>query len=60
MNERCSYIYLGRGERRPEELVEAMAPVWTAALYPGVIPAGDLRRSPGAGGRPEAPDPNSG
>ena len=52
MNERCSYIYLGRGERRPEELVEAMAPVWTAALYPGVIPAGDLR--------PEAPDPDSG
>ena len=49
MNERCSYIYLGRGERRPEELVEAMAPVWTAALYPGVIPAGDLR--------PEAPGP---
>jgi hypothetical protein len=52
MNERCSYIYLGRGERRPEELVAAMAPVWTAALYPGVIPAGDLR--------PEAPDPDSG
>ena len=43
MCERCAYIYLGRGERRPEELVEAMAPVWTAALYPGVIPAAQLR-----------------
>ena len=58
MNERCSYIYLGRGERRPEELVEAMAPVWTAALYPGVIPAGDLRPGvPGAGGRPRGRGP---
>jgi AcrR family transcriptional regulator len=43
MNERCSYIYLGRGERTPSELVAAMAPVWTAALYPGVIPAAQLR-----------------
>ena len=43
MCERCAYIYLGRGERRPVELVEAMAPVWTAALYPGVIPAAQLR-----------------
>ena len=43
MNERLSYIYLGRGERSPEDLVEAMAPVWTAALYPGVVPADDLR-----------------
>lgn len=43
MCERCAYIYLGRGERAPEELVEAMAPVWTAALYPGVIPAAQLR-----------------
>ena len=61
MNERCSYIYLGRGERRPEELVAAMAPVWTAALYPGVIPAGELRpESPGPAGVPEAADPNSG
>ena len=25
------------------ELVEALAPVWTAALYPGVIPAAQLR-----------------
>ena len=56
MNERCSYIYLGRDERRPEELVEAMAPVWTAALYPGVIPAGELRpESP-----PGSPGPISG
>ena len=48
MNERCSYIYLGRGERGPEEVVAAMAPVWTAALYPGVIPAAHL--SPGTVG----------
>lgn len=43
MSERCSYVYLGRDERTPAELVEAMAPVWTAALYPGVIPAEELR-----------------
>jgi AcrR family transcriptional regulator len=43
MNERCSYIYLGRGDRPPEEVVAALAPVWTAALYPGVIPADELR-----------------
>ena len=43
MNERCSYIYLGRGERTAEDVVAAMAPVWTAALYPGVIPAAQLR-----------------
>jgi AcrR family transcriptional regulator len=46
MNERLSYIYLGRGERSPEDLVEAMAPVWTAALYPGVVPADQLRPEP--------------
>ena len=45
MNERCSYIFLGRGERAPEDVVAAMAPVWTAALYPGVIPAAHLRPS---------------
>lgn len=43
MCERCAYIYLARGDRGPEDLVEAMAPVWTAALYPGVIPAEQLR-----------------
>jgi TetR/AcrR family transcriptional regulator, ethionamide resistance regulator len=42
MAERCCYIYLGRRERKPDELVKALAPVWTAALYPGVIPAGQL------------------
>jgi AcrR family transcriptional regulator len=42
MAERCCYIYLGRGERKPKALVDALAPVWTAALYPGVIPAGQL------------------
>jgi TetR/AcrR family transcriptional regulator, ethionamide resistance regulator len=42
MAERCCYIYLGRGERRPKQVIDALVPVWTAALYPGVIPAGQL------------------
>jgi TetR/AcrR family transcriptional regulator, ethionamide resistance regulator len=42
MAERCCYVYLGRRERKPSEVVEAIVPVWTAALYPGVIPAGQL------------------
>jgi len=46
MNERYSYIYLGREERPAEEVIEALAPVWTAALYPGVIPASELRPAP--------------
>lgn len=59
MAERCAYIYLARGERTPEEVVAAMAPVWTAALYPGVIPADELR--PGARGElwVDPPDPPS-
>lgn len=40
MAERCCYVYLGRGERTPKHLVDGLAPVWTAALYPGMIPAG--------------------
>jgi AcrR family transcriptional regulator len=43
MVERCCYIQLGRGDGRPEDVVAAIAPVWTAALYPGVIPAAQLR-----------------
>lgn len=43
MAERCCSIYLRGGERTPEELVEGLAPAWTAALYPGVIPADELR-----------------
>jgi TetR/AcrR family transcriptional regulator, ethionamide resistance regulator len=43
MVERCCYIYLGREERKPAEVVRGLAPVWTAALYPGVIPADQLR-----------------
>jgi hypothetical protein len=43
MAERCCYIYLGRRERGPKQVVDALAPVWTAALYPGVIPAEQLR-----------------
>jgi TetR/AcrR family transcriptional regulator, ethionamide resistance regulator len=42
MAERCCYVYLGRGERTPKQVVDALAPVWIAALYPGVIPAGQL------------------
>ncbi len=42
MADRCCYVYLGRRERSPDELVEALAPVWTAALYPGAITAGRL------------------
>jgi AcrR family transcriptional regulator len=42
MAERCCYIYLGRRERSPAAVVDGLVPVWTAALYPGVIPAGRL------------------
>jgi TetR/AcrR family transcriptional regulator, ethionamide resistance regulator len=42
MAERCCYMYLGLGERTPKQVVEGLAPVWVAALYPGVIPAGQL------------------
>lgn len=34
MTERCCYIHLAGGERTGEEVVEALAPVWSAALYP--------------------------
>ncbi len=46
MAERCCYIYLGRGERTQQEVVAALAPAWTAALYPPVTPAGQLSRRP--------------
>jgi TetR/AcrR family transcriptional regulator, ethionamide resistance regulator len=42
MAERCCYTYLGRGERTPQQVVQGLMPVWVAALYPGVIPAGQL------------------
>jgi AcrR family transcriptional regulator len=42
MAERCCYMYLGRGERTPKQVVKGLVPVWVAALYPGVIPAGQL------------------
>jgi hypothetical protein len=42
MAERCCYMYLGRGERTPKQVVQGLMPVWVAALYPGVIPAGQL------------------
>lgn len=43
MTERYSYVYLWRQERSVDAVVAALAPVWTAALYPGVIPANQLR-----------------
>jgi TetR/AcrR family transcriptional regulator, ethionamide resistance regulator len=42
MAERCCYMYLGRGERTSKQVVQGLVPVWVAALYPGVIPAGQL------------------
>src|SRR5262249_9659848 len=42
MAERSCYVYLGRHDRTGAEVIDALAPVWTAALYPGVIPAGQL------------------
>ncbi|MGA9372225.1 MAG: TetR/AcrR family transcriptional regulator [Solirubrobacterales bacterium] len=42
MAERSCYTYLGRGERSPKQVTEGLSPVWVAALYPGVIPAGQL------------------
>jgi TetR/AcrR family transcriptional regulator, ethionamide resistance regulator len=42
MAERCCYLYLGRGERTEKEVVRGLMPIWVAALYPGVIPAGQL------------------
>ena len=42
MAERCCYMYLGSGERTPKQVVQQLMPVWVAALYPGVIPAGQL------------------
>jgi AcrR family transcriptional regulator len=42
MAERCCYIYLGRGERHAKQVIQGLLPVWVAALYPGVIPAGQL------------------
>jgi AcrR family transcriptional regulator len=42
MAERCCYIYLGRRERSPAAVVDGLVPVWTAALYPGVIATGRL------------------
>lgn len=38
MTERSCYMYLTRGERDSRELVDALAPVWAAALYPAPPP----------------------
>jgi TetR/AcrR family transcriptional regulator, ethionamide resistance regulator len=42
MAERCCYMYLGLGQRTAKQVVDGLVPVWVAALYPGVIPAGQL------------------
>lgn len=51
MIERCCDVFLSSGERTPEEVVGGLAPVWTAALYPGVIPAEQLRPGDVGGGK---------
>jgi AcrR family transcriptional regulator len=48
MSERCCFLYLGAGGRSPEEVAEQLSTVWTAALYPGVVPARELQ--PGSSG----------
>jgi AcrR family transcriptional regulator len=58
MVERCCYIHLARAERKPGEVVRALAPVWTAALYPGVVPTEQLRparRASASAGHTRAP-----
>ena len=45
MNERCCYIYLARGERTPQQVIDPITRVWTGALYPGVIPADEFTGS---------------
>jgi AcrR family transcriptional regulator len=50
MAERCCGVYLGGDAgRSAEELIEQLASVWAAALYPGVIPARELRPDSPAG-----------
>ena len=59
MAERCCHVYVGGGDRGPAELVDALAPIWTAALYPGVVPAEQLRPDPDEGGGPwGGPEPS--
>lgn len=41
--ERVCYVYVSRAGRSPEEVVEQLTTVWVAALYPGVVPASELR-----------------
>jgi hypothetical protein len=41
--ERVCYVYVSRAGRSPEEVVEQLTTVWVAALYPGVVPAAELR-----------------
>ncbi len=41
--ERCCYVCLVRERRQPETVVEQLTSLWMAALYPGVVPAYELR-----------------
>ena len=64
--ERCCYVQLARDGRTAEEVVGALAPVWTAALYPGVIPAEQLQpgllgsRGPWGMAENDWPEPGAG
>lgn len=46
MAERLLSLHPAPGERSPDEAVDAIAGVWTAALYPGIIPADEFRPGP--------------
>jgi AcrR family transcriptional regulator len=52
MSERCCFLYLspdgGGSGRSAEEVAEQLSSVWAAALYPGVVPAQELK--PGSAG----------
>ena len=52
MLERSCYVYLARGERSGEQLVESLSAAWTAALYPG---SGEARIVGGKEGRTQRP-----
>jgi AcrR family transcriptional regulator len=52
MAERSCYVYIARGERSGQDLVESLSAVWTAVLYPSTAGSPtrgrEHRRAPGA------------
>jgi hypothetical protein len=52
MAERSCYVYIARGERSGQDLVESLSAVWTAVLYPSTARSltrgREHRRAPGA------------